>query len=73
MGFLSENCKLCRMETLADLGDFTCGDADLDDFFANDSFAYYQQLLGKTYLYKLRSLEEDTIAAFEGTEKGTQF
>ena len=28
MGFLSENCKLCRMETLADLGDFTCGDAD---------------------------------------------
>ena len=64
MGFLSENCKLCRMETLADLGDFTCGDADLDDFFANDSFAYYQQLLGKTYLYKLRSLEEDTIAAF---------
>lgn len=33
-------------------------------FFANDSLAYYQQLLGKTYLYKLRSLEEDTIAAF---------
>ena len=29
-----------------------------------ESFIYYQQLLGKTYLYKLRSLEEDTIAAF---------
>lgn len=33
-----------------------------------ESFTYYQQLLGKTYLYKLRSLEEDTIAAFTDTK-----
>ena len=50
MGYLSENCKLCRMETLADLGDFTCGDADLDDFFANDSLAYFQRCTLKDYI-----------------------
>lgn len=31
MGFLSDNCELCRMETLADLGNFQCGDKDLDE------------------------------------------
>lgn len=64
MGYLSEYCKLCRMESLADLGNFTCGDADLDEFFATDSMAYYQQLLGKTYLYKLCSSADTTVAAF---------
>lgn len=64
MSFLSENCNLCRMETIGDLGTFQCGDRDLDDFFANDSMAYFQQLLGKTYLYKLRSDSASTVAAF---------
>lgn len=61
---MSENCNLCRMESMEDLGTFQCGDKDLDEFFANDSMAYFQQLLGKTYLYKLRSLSTSTVAAF---------
>lgn len=52
------------METLLDLGNFQCGDKDLDEFFAYDSMAYHQQLLGKTYLYKLRSFPKSTVAAF---------
>lgn len=64
MGFLNDHCKLCRMETLADLGNFNCGDKDLDDFFVNDSMAYCQQLLGKTYLYKLRYSPGPVVAAF---------
>jgi len=30
---------------------FSCGNKDLDDFFANDAFLYAEQLLGKTYYF----------------------
>lgn len=33
---------------------FSCGDDDLDDFFANDAIAYEKDLLGKTYCWVLR-------------------
>lgn len=28
---------------------FSCGDADLDDFFHNDAERYAEELMGKTY------------------------
>jgi len=40
------------------------GDEDLDEFFVYDSMAYYKQLLGKTYVYKLRFFPNPTVAAF---------
>lgn len=33
---------------------FSCGDDDLDDFFANDTTAYDNDLMGKTYCWVLR-------------------
>lgn len=52
MSFLNATCSLHRLNTPKDIEGFTCGDKDLDDFFANDCFAYAKQLLGKTYYYK---------------------
>lgn len=43
---------------------FSCGDEDLDDFFALDCFAYSKQLLGKTYCYKLDSDDKTVVCAF---------
>ena len=40
------------VESKEDLAKFTCGDDDLDDFFANDAFLYDKQLLGKTYYFE---------------------
>lgn len=34
---------------------FSCGEDDLDDFFANNAIAYEKELLGKTYCWVLRS------------------
>lgn len=30
---------------------FSCGDSDLDDFFANEALLYDERLMGKTYCY----------------------
>ena len=30
---------------------FSCGDADLDDFFHNDAERYAEELMGKTYCW----------------------
>ena len=34
---------------------FSCGNADLDEFFSCDSVVYRKKLLGKTYAFYLRS------------------
>ena len=51
MSFLIEQCTFFELteDVLATCQPFSCGNADLDDFFQNDAtrFAYY--LMGKTY------------------------
>lgn len=42
---------------------FTCGDADLDEFFNQDAWLYADQLLGKTY-YFMTYDEPNIVAAF---------
>ena len=64
MSFLKNNCRLYAVKDPLDLVDFSCGDADLDEFFANDSFAYANQLLGKTYCYKLKERLDKVVCAF---------
>ena len=44
MSFLLDYCTLYELKEQAHLGDFVCGDRDLDDFFSNDCFAYAKQL-----------------------------
>lgn len=53
---LDQKCQLARVteEVLAHCQPFTCGDDDLDDFFANNAVAYEKELMGKTYCWVLR-------------------
>lgn len=48
----------------SEMAGFSCGDEDLDGFFASDCFAYAKQLLGKTYCYKLDSDDKTVVCAF---------
>lgn len=43
---------------------FTCGDADLDDFFINDSDLYAEELLGKTYCWVTTEMPHQIVALF---------
>ena len=53
MDFLRDNCKL--YSHTGDMMTFSCGDKDLDDFFNHDAIKYEQQLLGKSYCFRLNS------------------
>ena len=64
MSFLYDECSLCELKERTDLEGFCCGDKDLDDFFANDCFAYARELLGKTYFYIVKSAPETVVCAF---------
>lgn len=54
---LSENCVMLKLDrdVLLHCTPFSCGDEDLDDFFANDAIAYEQDLMGKTYCWVLKN------------------
>jgi hypothetical protein len=41
---------------------FTCGDADLDDFFYNDTERYAAELMGKTYCWITEHPIEQQVA-----------
>ena len=64
MSFLQENCSMFVPSHPSEMAGFSCGDEDLDGFFASDCFAYTKQLLGKTYCYKLDSDDKIVVCAF---------
>jgi GNAT superfamily N-acetyltransferase len=66
VGFLRESCLLSSLdkETLAQCRPFSCGDTDLDNFFLYDAINYKQQLLGKSYIYRLKSDLSIIVCAF---------
>ena len=43
---------------------FSCGDKDLDDFFQNDAINYDNQLLGRSYCYRLKEDKTVIVCAF---------
>lgn len=53
---LSGKCVMLKLDkdVLSNCKPFSCGDEDLDDFFANDAIAYEKDLLGKTYCWVLK-------------------
>ena len=51
---------------------FTCGDQDLDDFFACDCFDYAKQLLEKSYCYKLYADPSKVVCAFTLANAGVR-
>jgi GNAT superfamily N-acetyltransferase len=66
MEFIETFCFLSPLnsETLAQCQPFSCGDADLDDFFTNDTDNYYRQLLGKSYCFRLKEDSSMIVCAF---------
>lgn len=48
---LSEDCTFVCITEEMDIRKFSCGDADLNDFFHNEAVLYTRQLLGKTYAF----------------------
>ena len=65
MAFLADNCTFCELtsKVLADCRPFSCGNDDLDDFFANDATRYAQFLKGKTYCFRLNSDHSKLVCA----------
>ncbi len=61
---LLQRCTLSELTESVDVGDFVCGDQDIDDFFANDCFGYAKQLLGKNYCYTLDDDPHKIVCAF---------
>ena len=66
MGFLQDNCDIFHYtaEKLKQGRPFLCGDEDLDDFFHNDAFKYEQQLLAKSYCFRLRCDDSVIVCVF---------
>lgn len=59
---ISQHCvKINLTEEISSLN-FTCGDADLDDFFHNHALLYAKEHLGKTYVFVNNNTSE--IVAF---------
>lgn len=49
-------------EVAAFCNPFSCGDADLDDFFSHDVFLYEEELLGKSYCWISREDSKEIVA-----------
>ena len=66
MAFLADNCTFCELtsDVLADCRPFSCGNDDLDDFFANDATRYSHFLMGKTYCFRLNADASKLVCAF---------
>ena len=66
MGFLEVNCSIFPHTAgmLQESQPFSCGDKDLDDFFLHDAFKYEQQLLGKSYCFRLKNDNSVIVCIF---------
>ena len=65
MAFLSDNCTFHELtdDILAACQPFSCGNEDLDDFFAHDATRYAHFLMGKTYCFLLGSDPSKIVCA----------
>lgn len=64
MSFLFNECSIYDIVDVNDIVGFSCGDSDLDEFYAKDCFGYAKQLLGKSYCYKLDADSCKVVCAF---------
>ena len=65
MAFLSDSCTFHELtdDILAACQPFSCGNEDLDDFFAHDATRYAHFLMGKTYCFLLGSDPSKIVCA----------
>jgi len=66
MAYILEKCSFQELtdDTLAACQPFSCGNEDLDDFFAHDATRYAHFLMGKTYCFRLNSDPSKIVCAF---------
>ena len=65
MSFLLEQCEFKELteKVLSECHTFSCGNADLDDFFINDATRYAQFLMGKSYCFCLNENPTKIVCA----------
>ncbi len=61
---LASDCVMYPVDETTDLSSFTCGDADLDDFFHNEAHLYAEQLLGKSYYFSTVGDNPQIVSVF---------
>ena len=63
---LLDKCDLyvATEDVIAKCESFSCGNDDLDEFFANDVTLYQKKLLGKTYFFCLKEKPYIVVSAF---------
>lgn len=63
---LLARCELVRAseKRLTECQPFSCGESDLDEFFAKDCLINQSRLLGKTYLFCLKEQPDTIVTAF---------
>ena len=66
MAFLNDRCArvLLTPKVVAACAPFSCGNKDLDEFFATDYFDYAKQLMGKTYAFLEVNNPHEIVCAF---------
>ena len=66
MGFLLNHTtfQVLSRDVIDSCEPFTCGKADLDDFFLRDAVLYSESLLGKSYCYLSRKAQTEIVCAF---------
>lgn len=71
---LSDNCEMFKLddEILRNIAAFSCGDADLDDFFNNEALAYEKELMGKTYCWLMRENSTQCVGMVTLANAGIQ-
>jgi len=71
---LEKDCIMVKLtkDVLEHCQKFTCGEEDLDDFFANDAIAYAKDLMGKTYCWLLKNDDTKIVAIVTLSNAGIQ-
>lgn len=66
MGFLEDNCKLSVLteEIRKSCAPYTCGKADMDEFFCKDYNDYAFYMMGKSYCFRLDNDMSQIVCAF---------
>lgn len=66
MSWLFDNCTMTELseDIISQEVSFSCGNADLDEFFIKDAPLYRKQLLGKTYCFYLDSNPKEIVCTF---------
>ena len=61
-----DKCSLSPLdeEVITECRPFSCGNADLDEFFQHDAPLYSKQMLGKSYCFRLDENQSVIVCAF---------